>query len=113
MTTCLDACRHPGGKQECGAWTHSRELTSKQWRLQDRFEQVVLNLYIKPTQPIVSCITPLTGCALAQASGKIVNLQSLSRRRRCAQLLLCRWGQRHKPQAIPIGTSHFHASRPQ
>lgn len=55
---------------------HCRELTFKQWCLQDRFEQVVLNLYIKPTQPIVSCITPLTGCALAQASGKIMKLHS-------------------------------------
>ena len=31
--------------------------------LQDRYEQVVLNMLIKPSTPIVSCLTPLTGCA--------------------------------------------------
>lgn len=29
--------------------------------LQDQYEQIILNLYVRPQQPIVSYLTPLTG----------------------------------------------------
>ena len=31
------------------------------WR-QDQYERVLLNLYVKPDRPVVSYLTPLTGC---------------------------------------------------
>jgi hypothetical protein len=29
--------------------------------MQDQYEQVLLNLYVKPESPVVSYLTPLTG----------------------------------------------------
>lgn len=31
--------------------------------LQDEYEQTLLNRIVKPTEAVVSCLTPLTGCA--------------------------------------------------
>lgn len=30
--------------------------------VQDQYERVLLNLYVKPDRPVVSYLTPLTGC---------------------------------------------------
>ena len=34
-------------------------------RVQDQYENVLVNAYVKPEQPVVSYLTPLTGCAPA------------------------------------------------
>lgn len=31
--------------------------------MQDQYENVILNMYVRPAQPVVSYLTPLTGCA--------------------------------------------------
>ena len=36
------------------------------WR-QDQYERVLLNLYVKPDRPVVSYLTPLTGCDSSDA----------------------------------------------
>ena len=41
------------------------------WR-QDQYERVLLNLYVKPDRPVVSYLTPLTGCG---SSGSCLELE--------------------------------------
>lgn len=43
---------------------------------QDRWEQVVLNLYIKPATAIVSCLTPLTGCVMSKMDQPTANIHA-------------------------------------
>lgn len=40
-----------------------RRLPPPSPRPQDQYERVLLNLYVRPEQPVVSYLTPLTGCA--------------------------------------------------
>ena len=40
-------------------------------RLQDQYENVILNLYVRPQRPVVSYLTPLTGCGLCRNSHDI------------------------------------------
>lgn len=61
---------------ECVAnGTGHNARTVAQIALVDRWEQVVLNLYIKPATAIVSCLTPLTGLTLELLDQRGISLE--------------------------------------
>ena len=54
---------------ECVATSKSHNARAvAQLSLVDQYERVILNLYVKPELPVVSYLTPLTGCALPPSS---------------------------------------------